>query len=134
MRIGRASPDDDPGQAKVGVGELGLKPLPEQDLAGLDVSVQHGRPPAVVQEHEGHRSVARDTELDQPGKRLTAAADLSVTTVEPHVEAVAFQGLVDEDAVAAGSVVPEQAHQVRVAEALAVAGARVTADVVRRDA
>jgi uncharacterized protein YpuA (DUF1002 family) len=37
--------------------------------------------------------------------------------VEPHVEAVAFQGLIDEYEVAAGSTVPEQARQVRVAEA-----------------
>jgi hypothetical protein len=55
--------------------------------------------------------------LGRPGKRLVAAADLSISTVEPHVEAVAFQGLVDEYEVAAGGAVPEQARQVRVAEA-----------------
>jgi hypothetical protein len=62
--------------------------------------------------------VAHDTESRRPGKHLATATDLSVSAVERHVEATAFQEQVDEDAVAAGDTVPKQARQVRVAEAV----------------
>jgi hypothetical protein len=62
--------------------------------------------------------------------------------VEPGVEAAALEELVDEDPVAAGVAVPEQARQVRVAQAtqrlqlgaeLAVAGGAVSGEPLHRD-
>jgi len=131
VRFCRAS-SDNPGEAEVG--ELGLEAFAEEDVAGLDVAVEHGRVPAVVEELERGGSAARDAEPRGPGERIGAAAVLGVGAVEPGVEASALQELVDEDAVAAGGAVAQQAREVRVAEAaehlelgaeLAVAGGRV---------
>ena len=52
MRRGRAAADD-PGVAEVG--ELALEPVVEQDVAGLDIAVEHGRVPVVVKERERGR-------------------------------------------------------------------------------
>src|SRR5438132_13061834 len=76
MRRGGAAPDD-PGEAEVS--ELGLEPVAEQDVASLDVTVEHGRASAVVQEREHGRRAGQGS-----GPAATSASPWSQASRLPR--------------------------------------------------
>jgi hypothetical protein len=94
------------------VGEAGAEAGVEQDVGGLEVAVDHGRPRGVVQVLKAARGALRDTHARRPVERRATRG---------QVQQVVLQGaqrhvLVDEHAVVGVGTEAQQRHQVGVLE------------------